>query len=149
MSQIQKINLGSNECKLTASQIISDAGVPGYTTTVPTTTAEDGTVAFVFTSDPGIICTKTFTATDIVLPASSGASVDINIALSGYTPVGLTGWWGSGTSKCFMADFRIQNATTARIYPRNITTSETTISSITIGVLYVKDGFAGTIEYSG
>jgi len=55
----------------------------------------------------------------------------------------------SGTSKCFMADFRVRNATTATIYPRNVTTSETIISSITIAVLYVKNGFAGNIEYLG
>lgn len=149
MSQVKKINVNSNEYKLTASQIVSDQGIPGYTTTVPTTTAEDGAVAFVLTSESAIICTKTFTITNTVLPASSGTSVNINIALSGYTPVGLIGWYGSGTSKCFMADFRVKNATTATIYPRNVTTSETTISSITIAVLYVKDGFAGNIEYLG
>lgn len=149
MSQIQKINVNSNDYKITASQIVSDQGIPGYTTTVPTAAAEDGSVAFVLTSDSAIIRTKTFTITNTVLPASAGTSVDIDIALSGYTPVGLIGWYGSGTSKCYMADFRIRNATTARIYPRNLTTSETTISSISIGVLYVKDGFAGNIEYMG
>ena len=149
MSQIKKINVNSNDYKLTASQIVSDQGIPGYTTTVPTTTAENGAIAFVLTSDSAIIRTKTFTITNTVLPASSGTSVNIDITLSGYTPVGLIGWYGSGTSKCFMADFRIKNATTATIYPRNITTSETTISSITIGVLYVKNGFAGNIEYPG
>lgn len=92
---------------------------------------------------------KTFTITNTVLPASGGISVDINVALSGYTPVGLVGWYGSGTSKCYMADFRIKDATTARIYPRNLTTSETTISSISIYVLYVKNGFAGNIDYIG
>lgn len=149
MSQVKQINVNNTDYKLTASQIVSDQGIPGYTTTVPTTTAEDGAVAFVLTSDSAIIRTKTFTITDTVLPASSGISVDINVALSGYTPVGLVGWYGSGTSKCFMADFRVKNATTATIYPRNVTTSETTISSITIAVLYVKNGFAGNIEYLG
>ena len=149
MSQVKQIHVNSNDYKITASQIVSDQGIPGYTTTVPTTTAEDGTVAFVLTSDSAIIRTKTFTVTDTVLPASGGTSVDINIALSGYTPVGLVGWYGSGTSRCYMADFRVRNATTARIYPQNITTSQTTISSISIAVLYVKNGFAGNIEYLG
>jgi hypothetical protein len=149
MSQVKQINVNNTDYKLTASQIVSDQGIPGYTTTVPTTTAEDGAVAFVLTSESAIIRTKTFTITNTVLPASSGISVNIDITLSGYTPVGLIGWYGSGTSKCFMADFRVKNSTTATIYPRNITTSETTISSISIGVLYVKDGFAGNIEYLG
>ena len=149
MSQVKQIHVNSNDYKLTASQIVSDQGIPGYTTTVPTTTAEDGAVAFVLTSDSAIIRTKTFTVTNTVLPANAGTNVNIDITLSGYTPVGLIGWYGSGTGKCYMADFRIRNATTATIYPRNITTSETTISSITIGVLYVKNGFAGNIEYLG
>ena len=149
MSQVKQINVNNTDYKLTASQIVSDQGIPGYTTTVPTATAEDGTVAFVLTSDSAIIRTKTFTITNTVLPASSGISVNIDITLSGYTPVGLVGWYGSGTSRCYMADFRVKNATTATIYPRNVTTSETTISSITIAVLYVKNGFAGNIEYMG
>lgn len=47
MSQITSINVGGDSFNLTASQIISDMGIPGYTTTVPNSTAATGTVVFV------------------------------------------------------------------------------------------------------
>ena len=83
MAQIQNLNVDNSTYKLTASQIISDTGVPGYTTSVPTGSAATGAVAFVNggSASPSVYSSST----NVAIGTSWTESTDsYTVAESGY-----------------------------------------------------------------
>ena len=109
MSQIQKINLVGNEYKLTASQIVSDQGIPGYTTTVPTTTAEDGSVAFVLGGEVNYKIVRLTSAT-----LTSGAYGYLDSFISSNSKVFIQPEYISGNANVFFYTF-IAQPTSGRV----------------------------------
>ena len=71
---------------------------------------------------------------------ASGANADItkDVSSSGWNPVGIVGWVGSGTGKFAMQELWITNGGTAHYYVRNLDSSAQAIAYIDVYVLYVK-----------
>lgn len=86
-----------------------------------------------------IIAERVTISSDIpTISANTSAHIDLNVAKSGYTPIGIIEVTGSGNSGLLLQDFYLQG-TTAIIYFRNITSAAKTASSITVKVLYTKN----------
>ena len=72
------------------------------------------------------------------LDAGQASSVEWNVAREGYTPLGIVGLLGSGTSGVAFQDHYI-NGTKAYFYLRNVTSSRVVISNLRVRILYVKN----------
>lgn len=72
------------------------------------------------------------------LEAGQASNVEWNIAREGYTPLGIVGLLGSGTSGVAFQDHYI-NGTKAYFYLRNVTSSRVVISNLRVRILYVKN----------
>ena len=77
--------------------------------------------------------------TSLTLSAGATGSRDINISKTGYTPLGIMTFGGSGTSSFAWADWYFTDNNTARVYCRNISGSSATLNSVTVKVLYMKN----------
>lgn len=76
-----------------------------------------------------------FTSASQTLAAGGEGHVTINVAKTGYTPVGIIGITGSGNSGLYVTDFYI-DGTTATLWYRNPGTASKTFT-YTITVLYL------------
>ena len=75
------------------------------------------------------------------IPANTTGYVDVNITKSGYTPLGIIEFSGSGTGRLSWADWYLtSNYTVARLYYFNNTSGSTTLNSLGVTVLYKKVG---------
>ena len=74
------------------------------------------------------------------IAANNYTYVETSITKTGYTPIGIVGWSGTGTSKlaCFECYIMDDNAT-ARIYLRNNTSASVTLTNIVFRILYRKN----------
>ena len=88
-------------------------------------------------SNPIAIQTHAATAA-VSCAANTNSNVSIAIGLTGYTPIGIIGVFGSGSAGCAISDFYIQDLSTARVYFRN---NNSTAVSVTwsVRVLYQKN----------
>lgn len=74
----------------------------------------------------------------ITMQANATGSASYNLDdVTGYKPIGILGYTGSGTTgtvlqECYMS------GTTGYVYLRNMTSSQKTVSNVTLNVLYVK-----------
>lgn len=73
------------------------------------------------------------------IAAGGSGSIDFNIAKTGYTPIGITGIWGSGTTGMIWNDWFLVNDSTARVWYKNSNGSSVNLSSLSIKVLYKKN----------
>lgn len=73
------------------------------------------------------------------IAAGGSGSIDFTITKSGYTPIGITGIWGSGTTGMVWNDFFLVDNNTARIWYYNAKSSASTLSSLSIKVLYMQN----------
>ncbi len=64
--------------------------------------------------------------------------LDCDIRESGWTPIGIVGWIGSGTTPFTYADFYLDSVNTAKIYFTNFTSSAKTLVNLRLNVLYYK-----------
>lgn len=72
--------------------------------------------------------------------ASGGAtSRIINIDKTGYTPIGVIGYGGSGTAGISFSDVYIDTIHTAKVYYANNTSISKTVSNIFVDVIYIKN----------
>lgn len=77
--------------------------------------------------------------TSFNLDANQATYVTWNISRTGYTPLGIVGLLGSGTSALAFQDHYI-DGTTAYFYMRNVSGARATgISNIRVRILYVKN----------
>lgn len=67
----------------------------------------------------------------------SGSNVSINIAKTGYTPIGIVGITGQNTSIMTFFEWYIESSTNAKVYYRASSTSYSV--TLTLSVLYVKN----------
>lgn len=75
----------------------------------------------------------------VSVAAGATGSRDITVTKSGYTPLGIVGFYGSGTGKLTWSDKSLINSTTARVYYFNSTTAAITLSSVMVYILYIKN----------
>lgn len=74
----------------------------------------------------------------ITMQANATGSASYNLDdVTGYKPLGILGYTGSGTTgtvlqECYMS------GTTGYVYIRNMTSSQKTVTNVTLNVLYVK-----------
>ena len=128
----------------------------GDTTTFEVQNGEDGTgyevpagsVLYFDSSDPvpeGYEASSDPNLNDIVVesksatftPASTSSSnVTVNIAKTGYTPIGIVGITGQNTSIMSYSDWYVESNTTAKVYYRASSTSYEV--TLTLRVLYKK-----------
>lgn len=102
------------------------------------------------------MCASFITRNDIVVESVSknvgqtyntnaSGSVDIPVAKTGYTALGIVGFEGSGTGGFAWQDWSLLSGNaTARLYFRNISTTSTTLTSVRVFVLYLKTWGGGT-----
>lgn len=64
--------------------------------------------------------------------------VDISVAKSGYTAIGIVAFAGSGSAQFAWQDWYFTGLTNARLYFRNISGGNATLNSVSINVLYKK-----------
>ena len=81
---------------------------------------------------------KNFTVSNIVVPANGYKEIDVDASLDGYTPVGIIQFHGNGTAKSALLEYFF-SGNTAKIYYTDVRGSGSTISSLTITVLYFKN----------
>ena len=63
---------------------------------------------------------------------------DCPVTESGWTPLGIVGWVGSGTTLFSYADYYLDSANTAKIYFTNTTSSAKTLNNLRMKILYYK-----------
>lgn len=86
-------------------------------------------------TNPIIVQTKSASAVSVA--ANTNSNVSISIRLSGYTPIGIVGVYGSGSAGCAISDFYIQDQSTARVYFRNNNSNAVNVTW-SVRVLYQK-----------
>lgn len=72
------------------------------------------------------------------IAANSYKQFNIDITKSGYTPIGVMGFSGSGTGKLAVMEFYIASATTAVVYLTNSTSAAITPTQMKVKILYIK-----------
>lgn len=70
--------------------------------------------------------------------AGSSGSVDILVSKTGYTPLGVVGIYGTGTSGITYSDFFLYSTSTVRVYWGNPTATTRDVT-LTVRVLYIKN----------
>lgn len=73
--------------------------------------------------------------------AGTVASWDFTIIQSGYLPLGIVAFTGSGTSSFALIDHYLVDNTKARVYMRNVSSGSATITRMQIRVLYIRNSF--------
>lgn len=73
-----------------------------------------------------------FTTPSQTLAANSEGHLDMNVAISGYTPLGIVGITGSGNGGLYISDFYIENNTAILWYRNPLTSSKTFTYTITV-----------------
>ena len=63
----------------------------------------------------------------------------INIDKTGYTPIGIIGYGGSGTAEISFSDVYIDTIHTAKAYYANNTSISKTVSNLFVDVIYIKN----------
>ena len=71
------------------------------------------------------------------IAANSVSSININVSKTGYTPSGIMGITGTGTSGLVIQEYYL-TGTTATVYFRNVTSSSINPSLIRLTILYIK-----------
>ena len=91
-----------------------------------------------FALKSGIITETVALPNSTAIPANTVKSFTFDVSKSGYTPLGIVGFTGNGTSGIVVQEFYItQN--NASVYVRNATSNSLTPSSLQLRVLYKKD----------
>lgn len=87
-----------------------------------------------------VVVMESVTNTDSeTLGAGLGSNRIFYIDKSGYTPLGVVGYGGSGTAGISFSDVYIDTIHTAKAYYANPTSSSKTINSMFVQILYVKN----------
>lgn len=63
----------------------------------------------------------------------------INIDKTGYTPIGIVGYGGSGTAGISFSDVYIDTIHTAKVYYANNTSASKTVANLFVDVIYIKN----------
>ena len=79
-------------------------------------------------------------SSSISVAANTTATVTIDIAKSGYTPIGIVGIYAADTDVLAIHEFFLGTATTATVILRN-TYSAARTTSIRVAILYRKNGY--------
>lgn len=139
-----------DEPTLNSDHFVKSGGVYTYTSKIGsgtlTTTAQtiipaiNELDAAIDELNSGLITTRSFTKTIGESVSSGGVkSYTIPVSLSGYRALGIIQISGSGTGNfAFQDQSLINDATTANIYVRNVSSNAATINSLNIVVLYIK-----------
>ena len=73
------------------------------------------------------------------MQANATGSASYNLDdVTGYKPLGIIGYTGSGTTGTVLQEYYM-SGTTGYVYLRNMTNAQKTVSNVTLNVLYVKN----------
>lgn len=87
------------------------------------------------------LVTSAFSITKAAVPYGKAIEGEINIAKSGYTPIGIVGAWTNHNGSFPITEFHVTAATTAYVAAVNLITNQTQWNNVVLNivVLYVKD----------
>ena len=88
-------------------------------------------------ADGNVIVENVNYANSDSVPANGVKSFSINVSKTGYTPIGIAGITGSGTSGLVLQEYYM-SSTNAVIYFKNTTSNDITPSNIRVSIIYSK-----------